>query len=103
MQNHSCSYIVQPIAEKDQQLRVDYTPVADFCRPFSLKPANSEIEALHQSVFRRKCWLVFGYLPQATPPTAEAGMLNPGAFADKWDKKYEYISRSWQENWEYLS
>jgi transposase-like protein len=38
-----------------------------------------------------------------TAPTAEVGMLNLEAFADKWDKKYEYISRSWLENWEFLS
>ncbi|MDR2781404.1 MAG: IS256 family transposase, partial [Holosporaceae bacterium] len=38
-----------------------------------------------------------------TAPTADAGMLNLEAFADKWDKKYEYISRSWLENWEFLS
>jgi transposase-like protein len=38
-----------------------------------------------------------------TAPTAEAGMLNLEAFADKWDRKYEYISRSWLENWEFLS
>jgi transposase-like protein len=30
-------------------------------------------------------------------------MLNLEAFADKWDKKYEYIFRSWIENWEFLS
>jgi transposase-like protein len=38
-----------------------------------------------------------------TAPTAEAGMLNLEAFSDKWDEKYEYISRSWLENWEQLS
>jgi hypothetical protein len=34
-----------------------------------------------------------------TAPTAEAGMLQLEAFADKWDEKYEYISRSWLETW----
>lgn len=38
-----------------------------------------------------------------TAPTAEAGMLQLEAFADKWDEKYEYISRSWLENGEQLS
>jgi putative transposase len=38
-----------------------------------------------------------------TAPTAEVGMLNLEAFADKWDKKYEYISRGWIENGECLS
>jgi transposase-like protein len=38
-----------------------------------------------------------------TAPTADAGMLNLEAFADKWDKKYEYISRSRPGNWEFLS
>jgi transposase-like protein len=38
-----------------------------------------------------------------TAPTADIGMLNLEAFTDKWDKKYEYISRSWLENWKFLS
>jgi transposase-like protein len=38
-----------------------------------------------------------------TAPTASAGMLNLEAFSSKWDKKYEYIFRSWLENWEFLS
>jgi transposase-like protein len=38
-----------------------------------------------------------------TAPTVDSGILNLEAFADKWDKKYEYISRNWLENLEYLS
>jgi transposase-like protein len=38
-----------------------------------------------------------------TAPTAEAGMLQLEEFSDRWDEKYEYISRSWLENWEQLS
>jgi transposase-like protein len=38
-----------------------------------------------------------------TAPTAEAGILQLEAFSDKWDEKYEYIGRSWLENWEQLS
>jgi transposase-like protein len=38
-----------------------------------------------------------------TAPTAEVGMLNLEVFSDRWDEKYEYISRSWLENWEQLS
>jgi transposase-like protein len=30
-------------------------------------------------------------------------MLQLEAFCDKWDEKYEYIGRSWLENWEQLS
>ena len=38
-----------------------------------------------------------------TAPTAEAGMNKLEIFSDKWDKKYEHISKSWLENWEQLS
>jgi transposase-like protein len=38
-----------------------------------------------------------------TAPTAEIGMQNLVDFSEKWDEKYEYISRSWLENWEQLS
>jgi transposase-like protein len=38
-----------------------------------------------------------------TAPTAEAGMNKLEIFSDKWDKKYEYISKSWLDNWEQLS
>ena len=38
-----------------------------------------------------------------TASTAEAGMNKLEIFSDKWDKKYEYISKSWLDNWEQLS
>jgi transposase-like protein len=38
-----------------------------------------------------------------TASNAEIGMQNLMDFCEKWDKKYEYISKSWLENWEQLS
>jgi transposase-like protein len=36
-------------------------------------------------------------------PTADIGLENLEEFCKKWDKKYEYIGKSWLSNWEYLS
>ena len=38
-----------------------------------------------------------------TAPSAEIGLQNLNDFAEKWDDKYAYISRSWCDNWEQLS
>ena len=38
-----------------------------------------------------------------TAPNADLGFQNLNDFAEKWDKKYGYISKSWLENWEQLS
>ena len=38
-----------------------------------------------------------------TAPNAEIGLENLSDFAEKWDDKYAYISRSWRDNWEQLS
>ena len=38
-----------------------------------------------------------------TAPNAELGEQNLTEFAEKWDKKYSYISKSWRANWEQLS
>ena len=38
-----------------------------------------------------------------TAPSAEIGFRNLSDFAEKWDDKYAYISRSWRDNWEQLS
>ena len=38
-----------------------------------------------------------------TAPNAEIGLENLSDFAEKWDNKYAYISRSWRDNWEQLS
>jgi transposase-like protein len=38
-----------------------------------------------------------------TAPNAEIGFQNLSDFAEKWDDKYAYISRSWRDNWEQLS
>ena len=38
-----------------------------------------------------------------TAPNAEIGAQNLEGFAEKWDKKYGYISKSWPNNWEQLS
>ena len=38
-----------------------------------------------------------------TAPSAEIGFQNLNDFAEKWDNKYAYISRSWRDNWEQLS
>lgn len=38
-----------------------------------------------------------------TAPTADAGLNNLEAFAEKWDSKYGYISKSWFDNGEQLA
>jgi transposase-like protein len=38
-----------------------------------------------------------------TAPTAELGKANLEDFAEKWDEKYGYISKSWKKNWDELS
>ena len=38
-----------------------------------------------------------------TAPNAEIGLQNLDEFAQKWDGKYAYISRSWRDNWAELS
>jgi len=38
-----------------------------------------------------------------TASSAEIGLQNLNDFAEKWDDKYAYISRSWRDNWEQLS
>lgn len=36
-------------------------------------------------------------------PTEEEGLRQLDLFAQNWDEKYSYISRSWRENWKHLS
>ena len=36
-------------------------------------------------------------------PNAEIGLANLEEFCEKWDKKYDYIGKSWIKNWEELS
>ena len=36
-------------------------------------------------------------------PTEKAGLEALDAFAEKWDKKYPMISKSWKSNWENLN
>ena len=38
-----------------------------------------------------------------TAPNADLDFQKLNDFAEKWDKKYGYISKSWLENWEQLS
>ena len=38
-----------------------------------------------------------------TAPNADLGLQNLNDFAEKWDGKYSYISKSWLNNWEQLS
>ena len=38
-----------------------------------------------------------------TAPSAEIRLANLSDFAQIWDNKYAYISRSWRDNWEQLS